>query len=495
MIRLLRYTAWRRLRSDRLRAVITLLGIALGVAVVLAIELANRATTRSVETMVETIAGRARLAVRGDEAGIPESLLARVVDHPGVAAALPVIEARLEHVESGRPLVVLGVDLLADAGPRGYAMTLQKPLELVSRPDRVIVTGSFADAESLSVGSPLTLVTPLGPRVVRVGGILSGGDMADAVGGRLILMDIRAAQFLLARPGQLDRIDIVPRGEWRGRTITDSGVLAALAGDISLRLPPGLRVEPPAARAAEAVELLASFQVNLRMVSLVALFVGLFLVYNTMSIAVVQRRRETGILRALGVTKGRLTFLITLEGFAWGVAGSALGLVLGVILARGALLAVSSTLGRAYLPVSATEVPLSWPPMVAAALLGIGVSTVAAWLPGREGAAQPPAITIRSLPFQDGGRRRLGALVALAAVLLAGAGILSRLGPVNGVAWFGYLAGFGIVFGVAALSPVVCLLFSRAVRPLYAARFGVTGALAADNLGRSHGRACRCRRS
>jgi hypothetical protein len=57
-----------------------------------------------------------------------------------------------------------------------------------------------------------------------------------------------------------------------------------------------------------------------------------------------------------------------------------------------------------------------------------------------------------------------------------------------GVAWFGYLAGFGIVFGVAALSPVVCHLFSRAVRPLYAARFGVTGALAADNLGRSLGR-------
>jgi putative ABC transport system permease protein len=75
MIRLLRYTAWRRLRSDRLRAVITLLGIALGVAVVLAIELANRATTRSVETMVETIAGRARLAVRGDEAGFPNRSL------------------------------------------------------------------------------------------------------------------------------------------------------------------------------------------------------------------------------------------------------------------------------------------------------------------------------------------------------------------------------------------------------------------------------------
>jgi putative ABC transport system permease protein len=488
VIRLLRYIAWRRLTSDRLRAVITLLGIALGVAVVLAIELANRATTRSVESMVETIAGRARLAVRGDEGGLAEELLARVSGHPGVAAALPVIESSLRHQESGRSLFVLGVDLLADAGPRGYALDVPAPLDLVSRPDRVIVTQAYAAGQRLAIGSPMTLMTAAGPRVVRVGGLLPAGELADAFGGQLILLDVRAAQFLLGRPGRLDRIDLVPAARWNGRPTGEPAVLDALARDLAAGLPSGIRVEPPGARTAEAVQLLASFQVNLRMVSLVALFVGLFLVYNTMSIAVVQRRRETGILRALGVTRGRIVRLVTLEGFAWGVAGSALGIVLGVGLARGALLAVSSTLGRAYLPVSATEVPLSWPPMLAAALLGIGVSTVAAWLPGRDGAAMPPAITLRSLPVDDTGRRRLGLLAATSAVLLGGSWFLSRLGPVNGVALFGYLAGFGIVFGVAALAPAACLLFSRAVRRLFAGRFGVVGALAADNLGRSIGR-------
>jgi hypothetical protein len=99
----------------------------------------------------------------------------------------------------------------------------------VSRPDRVIVTGSFADAESLSVGSPLTLVTPLGPRVVRVGGILSGGDMADAVGGRLILMDIRAAQFSWPDRGNSTASTSCRRVSGAGHSTTGSGMLAALA--------------------------------------------------------------------------------------------------------------------------------------------------------------------------------------------------------------------------------------------------------------------------
>ena len=220
MLRLLYYTAWRRITSDRLRTLITLLGIALGVAVVLAIELANRATTRSVTVMVEEIAGKARLAIRGDEGGLPDSLLALVADHPGLTAALPVLEASLEHEESGRNLLLLGVDLLGDAAPRGYTVEIEQPIELVSRPDRVLITRLYADEQELAVGSPMTLVTARGPRVVRVGGILSGGSLADAFGGRVLLMDVRAAQFLMARPGRLDRIDLVPAPEWNGKSTT-----------------------------------------------------------------------------------------------------------------------------------------------------------------------------------------------------------------------------------------------------------------------------------
>lgn len=485
MLRLLRFIAWRRIRHERLRTLITLLGIALGVAVVLAIELANRATTRSVEVMVEQIAGRARLSVRGDEAGFADSILARVVDHPGLEAALPVLEASLRHEETGASLLVLGVDLLADAEPRGYEAEIESPLELVSRPDRVLVTAAYAAEHGLRVGSPMTLLTARGPRRVRVGGLVSGGDLADSFGGRVLLVDLRAAQFLLARPGRLDRIDLVPAATFLGRSTSEPATLDALAAALQPRLPPGLRVEPPAARAAQAADLLASFQVNLRMVSLVALFVGLFLVYNTMSIAVVQRRREIGILRALGVTRRRVVALFTLEGFVYGVLGSALGVAIGVVLARGALLAITNTLGRAYLLVEATQVPLSWPAILGASALGIGVATVAAHLPGREAAARPPAITLRSLPFEELPRARLRGFALLGVLLLASAWALAQLGPVDGVAVFGYVAGFGIVFGVAAFSPAAVLGFGRLLRPFLGRRFGIVGTLAADNLQRS----------
>jgi putative ABC transport system permease protein len=485
VLRLLRFIALRRLRHERLRTLITLLGIALGVAVVLAIELANRATTRSVEVMVEEIAGRARLSVRGDEAGFADSILARVVDHAGLEAALPVLETSVRHEEAQTSLLFLGVDLLADAGPRGYEARIESPLEFVARPDRVLVTAAYAAEQGLAIGSTMTLRTARGPRRVQVGGLIAEGNLAGAYGGRVIVADIRAAQYLLARPERLDRIDLVPAPLFAGSSTAEPAGLEALAAAIEGALPPGLRVEPPATRAAQAVELLASFQVNLRMVSLVALFVGLFLVYNTMSIAVVQRRREIGILRALGVTRRRVVALFTLEGFVYGALGSALGVLLGILLARGALLAITNTLGRAYLLTEATQVPLSWPAILGASALGIGVATVAAHLPGREAAARAPAITLRSLPFEELPHTRLRGFVVLGVLLLLGAWGLSRLGPLNGVAVFGYAAGFGIVFGFAAFSPAAVLGFGRLVRPFLGRRFGIAGTLAADNLQRS----------
>lgn len=485
MLRLLRYIALRRVRQQRLRTLITLLGIALGVAVVLAIELANRATIRSVEQMVDEISGAARLSVRGDESGFPDSVLARVVDHPGLKAALPVLEGSLHHEETGLNLLVLGVDFLGDAGPRGYDLEVANPLALLSRPDRLIVSAGYARAHGLSVGSPMTLLTARGPRRLTVGGIVKSGGPAEAFGGKVALLDIRAAQYLLARPERLDRIDLVPAPLFDGRSTTERAGLDALARDLQKRLPPGLRVEPPAARAAQAVDLLASFQVNLRMVSTVALFVGLFLVYNTMSIAVVQRRREIGILRALGVPRGRVLALFTLEGFVYGLVGSALGVALGVLLARGALAAITGTLGRAYLLVEATKVPIAWPAVLAATSLGLGVAVVASVIPGREAAALPPAITLRELPFQEVRHDRIRWFLVTGLLLLGAAWFLSRLGPVNGVALFGYAAGFAIVFGFAAFAPAACLAFGRAVRPLLGRWFGVEGKLASDNLHRT----------
>ncbi len=491
MIRLLRFVALRRLRHERLRTLITLLGIALGVGIVLAIELANRATTRSVEVMVDQIAGEARLSVRGDEAGFSESVLGLVAGSPGVSAALPVIEASARDLGTGLTVLVLGVDLLTDTGARGNEAEIDDPLELVTRPDRVLISGTYAADHGLAVGSPLTLLTAAGPKTLAVGGIVTQGGAADALGGKVMLMDIRAAQFLFGRPGRLDRIDIVPvKGVdlLAARNGAGPNGGASPAAELAARLPGSLRVEPPATRAGEAAELLSSFQVNLRMVSTVALFVGMFLVYNTMSIAVVQRRKEIGILRALGVTRRRVLALFTLEGVTYGLAGSALGVLLGIGLARGALLAISKTLGKAYLLSEATAVPLSWPAILAASSLGLAVATAAAFFPGREAAAMPPALTLRQLPFQNVRHDRMRWFVVAGLAMLAVAYGLSRLGPVNGVALFGYVSGFAIVFGFAFFSPPACLLFGRIARAAVGNRFGVEGKLAADNLQRSIGR-------
>lgn len=489
MIRLLRYIAWRRLRRERLRTVITLLGIGLGVAVVLAIELANRATLNSVEVMVDQIAGETRLSVRGDAAGFPDSMLALVARHPAVGKALPIVEASSRHEETGATLLVLGVDLLVDSGSRGYTTEVSDPFSLVTRPDRVLVAAGYAGRHDLEPGSTMTLLTGRGLIPVTVGGVIESGGVAEAYGGKVIVMDVTAAQFLFQREGRLDRIDVVP-AEAEAMALQSGGreALAALAARIGGDLPGSLRVELPESRVSQAAELLSSFQVNLRMVSTVALFVGMFLVYNTMSIAVVQRRREIGILRALGVPKGRVLALFTIEGFVYGLVGSGLGVLVGIGLARGALAAVTGTVSRLYLLVEATRVPLSPIAIAACMLLGTGVSTVAAFLPGREAAGEPPVVTLRQAPFQGSRRGRILLSVVVGVALLGLAAWLATLPPVRGVALFGYIAGFLVVFGFAFFSPLACILFGRTARPLLGRWFGIEGKLAADHLTRTIGR-------
>lgn len=489
MIRLLRFIALRRIKTERLRTLITLLGIALGVAIVLAIELANRATTRSVEEMVDQISGQARLSIRGDEAGFPDSVLARVAAHGGVRAALPVVEGTLLNEETHLVFLAMGVDLLGDAAPRGYEVDVREPLKFLSRPDHVVISAGLAADRGWQVGDRHLFQTARGALPLTIGGIIKSGGTAEAFGGKVLLLDVTAAQYLFRRGHRLDRIDVVPVNSWRGLSTREPAGLAALAQDLRAQLPPGLRVERPGDRANQAAELLASFQVNLRMVSLVALFVGMFLVYNTMSIAVVQRRREIGILRALGVPRRRVLTLFTLEGFVYGLAGSGLGVLIGLVLARGALAAISNTVGRAYLMSEATHVPVSWPAVAAGMALGITVSTVAAFLPGREAAGLPPALTLRQVPFQEVGHARVRHFVIGGLLLLLTAWGLSRLGPVQGVAFFGYAAGFAIVFGFALFSPAACLLAGQLARPLLGRTLGITGTLAADNLRRTLGRA------
>src|SRR5262249_43507628 len=143
-------------------------------------------------------------------------------------------------------------------------------------------------------------------------------------------------------------------------------------------------------RAETALSMTAAFTLNLTALSLLALVVGMFLIYNTMMFSVVQRRTLIGMLRALGVTRAEVFTLVFAEALAIGIAGTAAGLLLGGLLAHGLLGLVTRTINDLYFVISVREISVSGASLARAVLLGVGATIVAALAPAAEaGGARP----------------------------------------------------------------------------------------------------------
>jgi putative ABC transport system permease protein len=251
---------------------------------------------------------------------------------------------------------------------------------------------------------------------------------------------------------------------------------------IAARLPAGLTAQRPARRGQQVERMLAAFHLNLTALSWVALVVGLFLVYNTVTISVIARRDEIGMLRALGVTRRQVLSLFLAEAAALGLAGALLGLALGRLLADAAVGVTSATVSTLYVATAAAPPSLGAGDAVLALAIGVALSLVAAVLPAREASRVTPTAAIRgSDRLESRVRIRPRALVGPALVLACAAG-LAFLGPVGGRPVFGYASSFVTIIGASLLVPVLIFGLAAALRPLLRQTLGVEGLLAHANL-------------
>ncbi len=475
---LIRLVAWRTLLRDRMRSLITILGVALGVAVVLAIRLANDGVLESFRNSLDHVAGKSRLQVSAGEVGFDEALFPVIARTPGVARAVPVVQA-ITPVAGfpGDVLLVLGVDVLADAGIREYrgpTPELADPLQLLTEADAILLTERFARAHGLGVGASIRLVTPTGPKPFVIRGLLRDRGTARTMDGQFAVLDIAAAQLHFGKLGRLDRVDLLP----------DEGAdVDRVAAGLRRHLPPEVTVERPEARNAQVEQMLASFQLNLFVLSLIALFVGMFLVYNTMSVSVVRQRRQIGILRALGVSRGQVLLAVAAEGGVIGLMGSALGVALGVILAKMTLGAVSQTVSSLYAFIRPGELHLPVTLIFQAILLGCGTAVFSSLLPALEAAAVTPRETLAAASLE---RRHHPWLLSCAGLGLALAAYgLAQAGPVGGRPLFGYGAALCLLLGATLFCPAVLLVFQRALAAGLAGSRLIPGWMAAGNLGRA----------
>jgi putative ABC transport system permease protein len=452
------------------------LAVALGVAIALAVDLANATAIASFASSVNVVSSHVNLQVLGVGHGFDDRTLLRVQNVSGVLDATPVIEDALTvgaHAGdpfSGEILQVLGVDLLRPV-PGANVTPASDPWVLVNGRG-AIVSARVAAAYRWRIGS--TIVALAGDRIVRlrVAGVLPS-DVAG-VDSSVVFVDIATAQEAFDKLGRLDRIDC----------IVDPARLAQTTVAVRRVLPPGVRAIEPKVRTGEIARMLRSFQLNLAALSYIALLVGMYLIYNTVAISVVQRRPEIGTLRALGATRAQIFRTFLAEGALYGIAGSLGGLAFGSLLARYSVAAVSKTVDTLYVASHADHVVFDPLIMLQAFVIGVVAAIVATLVPAWEAAATPPAIAMRAHGYE----RRLPHFAGRAAragiVLLVAAFGCTLAPPVGDVPLFGYAAGLLIIFGGSLCAPLAIAGLSRLANRLFGER-SASGEIAAANLAAS----------
>jgi putative ABC transport system permease protein len=459
-----------------------MVGIALGVALYVAIRLCNESVSASFRDTMSALSGAATLEVIGGQDGVDESVYATVADTPGVVAAAPVIQRTVALEEDPtESLTIVGVDPFSEAAFRtseldGEPNDLPEPFLL--DPTAVLLTRSFAQTHGLAVGETLRVIDADRVVSLTVAGLLAPGRRARAWGGSIALMDIAAAQWTLGRLGTLDRIDI----------LTDPDAVDVVRAALQGRLPASLTLQRPERRLAHAERVVRSFQVNLTALSGIALLVGLFLIYNTMTYALLRRRAEIGLLRAIGVTRRRLLALLTAESLAFGAVGGLVGVPLGALLARAALGTVSRTVEALYQGAPAQTIALT--PALAAEGLALGcvVAVVAALIPIREALRTVPREVLHAGWVERRRQLRAGPLAVTGLGWFALAAWAAQAGPVDGIPLFGYAAALFVVLGGACLAPLAGLALARVVDPLALRLRWVEARIAGGTLASTPGR-------
>ena len=381
----------RPLLREPARTLLTISAVALGVAVVLAIDLAGAAATGSFRGSMETLAGDNDLEVTAS-GGVPEELVGTLATLPYPMRVSPRIEDYAVIADTKKSLPLIGLDLVA--GASSHAQNASKfGDELQAQWASKQTLEHLGDNDSVWVGSslgyktgdqvPLLINDQIHEYTVR--GVYSDSNGNEAA----IVMDLSAAQRALRRYGRVDRILLkLPENsrleDWRQR--------------LRAMLPAGVEIRPQGAGTDENRRMLAAFRWNLRLLSYISLVVGAFLIYNTISVSVVRRRPEIGIVRALGASRGVILFAFVGEAVCFGLAGAFIALPLGRFMATGAVRLMASTVESLYVSSRPGPIELSPASVLLALAIGVGVAVASAYSPAREASEVAPIEAMECRP-------------------------------------------------------------------------------------------------
>jgi putative ABC transport system permease protein len=467
---------WRYLLIHRWQSLLMVLGIALGVAVVVSIDLANASANQAFELSSEAVTGRATHQISGGPDGLDENIYTHLRLSGRQILAAPVITAYVSSPQLGnQPLQLLGVDLFADPPFRNYLDGLspgesQGLTVFLTQPGALLLSANVAQRYGLRVGDHFILDTGGKFKPVLVAGVLDpSDDLARHTLEGVLLADIATAQELIGRMGKIDRIDLILPEK-------SSNVVR----EIHNMLPGNVRLGEVEARRGSIAQMSAAFRLNLSALSLLALLVGLFLIYNTMTFSVVQRRALFGGLRCLGVTRREIFQIVLGEAFIVGITGSVAGILFGMLLGRQTVHMVTQTINDLYFTTTVGAVGIPPGSLLKGGLMGVIATVITAVFPAYEASTvEPRAALLRS--GLESKARRLVMVSSLAGALLIGTGVLVFTLPGNGLI-SGFSGTFIVVVGFAMLATLTIVGLMHLAAPLLGWLFGFLGRMAPRSL-------------
>ncbi len=419
--------ALRHWRISWRQQVALMLILALGSGVYLAMRLANRAALSGFEQFTSGITRQADFTITGTTGSLSESWLREMRETlaenpvhllPVVEeTVMPFVEGSQMEIGTGVTWKLLGTDFVSLLNLRGEA-----PAGLTG--DVRAAEGVFV-SEKLhkKVGDELRLV--LNERVItlKVGGVVVEQPGVPTLPETMLLMDLPAAQAVMQRTGKVDRVEVLVT---RGDAFPDlrNGVRAQLRALAKDRW----QVSGAEDRRALAGTMTEAFRLNLTILSLLALFVGGYLIFQALDGVVIRRREEIGLLKSLGVTDVEIQRAFLIEALLLGIVGGLLGLLVGWLGAQAAVGGVSKTVNALYGASSVQGASLHFGEAALSLGIALVTSLIAAWWPAREAAHTPPVHMLgrKAATFGGGGWWRAE---WLGWALMAAALILAQIGP------------------------------------------------------------------
>ena len=452
---------------------LSVLGIAMGVAIVVSIDIANHSSAKAFDLSMNAVAGKATHQIIGTSEGIPDSFYTYLRIEKRIKNIAPVIETYISIPDSNKKIFkLLGIDFFAERPFRDYLANTATSIDgelkdFLTKPNAVVLSNESLATLNKNVGDSISVLINGKEKSLCIIGLITEDEQNKSALENLFIADIATAQELTERFGVIDYIDVIVNNP-------------AEEEELKSLLPEGFQLQKSGSRSQTAEQMLEAFNINLTSLSLLALIVGLFLIYNTMTFSVVQRKVLIGTLRSLGVTSNEVSKIIIRESLIIGIIGTAIGFILAYFISKFLIVFISQTINDLYYVVSVREIYISPFIILKGAALGILATILSAIKPAKEASmVHPRSAMIRS--EQESSLVRKIPAMSIAGLLFIITGAVVLYIPSKNI-WLSYFGILPIIIGFALSTPLIIILVEKIFSPIFRSLFGITGKIASRSI-------------